>query len=124
MDAYNLSVCIGQSLLWPASSTEGPLHQAGAAKDVAQLVQFLIEQCPVVFGEEVITLFGELPVFKTRQDSSTDSDSVHSLLSTPDPSGKCIMHYFHLNETIIPYFTRSLGLVFRNPHSKHALVFT
>ena len=83
MNAYNLSVCVAQSLLWPSLSA-GPTIQTQAAKRVPQFVQFMVEYCPEVFGEDSLRLFGDLASPKTRQDSSTDSDSMHSVLSNPD----------------------------------------
>ena len=75
MTAYNLSVCIAPSLLWPKGNPD-PLATPPA------IVQYMIENCGQVFGEESLILFGEVVEQKLRQDSSTDSDSMHSVLST------------------------------------------
>ncbi len=87
MNAYNLAICISQSLLWPDLSL-GPTIQTQASKKVPMFVQFLIEHCIDVFGEECTELFGEPVIPKPRQDSSTDSDSMHSLLSLPENTGQ------------------------------------
>ena len=97
MDAYNLSVCIGQSLLWaPITKAQMPgrspaAQQPSSAKDVACVVQLLIDNCSKIFHPDVTSLFGIVPSGKTRQDSSTDSDSIHSLRSTPDHSCKYLI---------------------------------
>ena len=84
MTAYNLSVCIAPSLLWPKGNPD-PLATPPA------VVQYMIENCGQVFGEESLLLFGEVVEQKLRQDSSTDSDSMHSVLST---HSKYIYHVY------------------------------
>jgi hypothetical protein len=81
MDSYSLAVCIGQSMLWPGLANSSNLSEA--ASKVPSVVQFLLENCLEIFGEECAKIFGELPEEgKSRQDSSTDSDSIHSMLSS------------------------------------------
>ena len=81
MDTYGLAVCIAQSMLWPGVANSSNLSEAAAK--VPTVVQFLIENCEEIFGGECLKLFGDLPEEgKSRQDSSTDSDSVHSILSS------------------------------------------
>ncbi|XP_052244356.1 uncharacterized protein LOC127853683 isoform X2 [Dreissena polymorpha] len=75
MTAYNLSVCIAPSLLWPKGNND-PLATPPA------VLQFMIEHCATVFGEDTVHLFGDNVEQKMRQDSSTDSDSMHSVLSS------------------------------------------
>ncbi|KAL3882113.1 hypothetical protein ACJMK2_028484 [Sinanodonta woodiana] len=75
MTAYNLSVCIAPSLLW-AKGNPDPLATPPA------LIQCMIQNFMSIFGEESLNLFGEPVEQKARQDSSTDSDSMHSILST------------------------------------------
>ena len=76
MTAYNLSVCIAPSLLWPKGLNPDPLATPQA------IVQYMIENCGQVFGNDSLLLFGDIVEQKLRQDSSTDSDSMHSVLST------------------------------------------
>jgi hypothetical protein len=52
---------------------------------------YLIDNCGSIFGEKTLLLFGDLNEQKVRQDSSTDSDSMHSYLSTQD-SGSNVVH--------------------------------
>ncbi|XP_052808385.1 uncharacterized protein LOC128237152 isoform X3 [Mya arenaria] len=75
MTAYNLSVCIAPSLLWPKGNPD-PLLTPPA------VLQFMIENCGTVFGTDAVQLFGDFVEQKMRQDSSTDSDSMHSVLSS------------------------------------------
>jgi hypothetical protein len=88
MNAFNLAICIGQSLLWPPEC-KGPAAQAIATKCVPLFIQYLIEHVAFIFGEECVKLFGEppTPAHKPRQDSGTDSDSMHSLLSINEHGG-------------------------------------
>ncbi|KAK2156118.1 hypothetical protein LSH36_221g02021 [Paralvinella palmiformis] len=81
MDAYGLAVCIGQSMLWPSLSNSCSMSDAVAK--VPSVVQFLIENCEIIFGAQSLKIFGDLSQeVKQPQDSSTDSDSIHSLLSS------------------------------------------
>ena len=79
MTAYNLSVCIAPSLLWSKNNPDPLATPPG-------IIQYMIENCPSIFGEETMALFGEVVEQKLRQDSSTDSDSMHSVLSTHSKS--------------------------------------
>ncbi|KAL4233770.1 hypothetical protein ACF0H5_008448 [Mactra antiquata] len=75
MTAFNLSLCIAPSLLWPKGSND-PLATPPA------LFQYMIENFAQLFGEDSMNLFGDSVEQKMRQDSSTDSDSMHSVLSS------------------------------------------
>lgn len=75
MTAFNLSLCIAPSLLWPKGIND-PLATPPT------LFQYMIENFVQLFGEDSINLFGDLVEQKMRQDSSTDSDSMHSVLSS------------------------------------------
>nr|XP_022292012.1 rho GTPase-activating protein 20-like isoform X2 [Crassostrea virginica] len=100
MTSYNLSVCIAPSILW-AKQGDDPMRALAMAKSPQQIVEYLIVNCVELFGEDVIYLFGDLLEHKIRQDSSTDSDSMHSVLSMGDsaigsfvafPGGSIIRH--------------------------------
>ncbi|CAH1800088.1 unnamed protein product [Owenia fusiformis] len=88
MTAHNLAICIGPSMLY-APMTESPAVQTEALGKVPICIQFMIENCEDVFGKDVLTIFGEplLPLQKTQPDSSTDSDSIHSVLSMQETQG-------------------------------------
>jgi hypothetical protein len=87
MTSYNLSVCIAPSILW-AKQGDDPMRALAMAKSPQQIVEYLIVNCVELFGEDVIYLFGDLLEHKIRQDSSTDSDSMHSVLSMPDSASE------------------------------------
>nr|AAS77204.1 RA and RhoGAP domain containing protein [Rattus norvegicus] len=72
MTAFNLAVCIAPSILWPPASSSPELENE-FTKKVSLLIQFLIENCCRIFGEEITSLLGEL---------SERSDREH----TPDTS--------------------------------------
>ncbi|XP_037687399.1 rho GTPase-activating protein 20-like [Choloepus didactylus] len=57
MTAYNLAVCIAPSLLWPLTSGSPELGSQ-LTKEVS-LVQFLIENCIRIFGEDITSLLEE-----------------------------------------------------------------
>ena len=96
MNAYNLAVCVSQSLLWSAASLEASgmqelRQQSESMEKVPKVVQYMIEHCVELFGDDCIKLFGEQPATaevaaaeaaasKQRGDSSTDSDSINSIL--------------------------------------------
>ncbi|XP_062949147.1 rho GTPase-activating protein 20-like [Cynocephalus volans] len=85
MTAYNLAVCIAPSILWPPLSSR-PEVESEFTKKVPLLVQFLIENCCTIFGEEITSLLGETSVrCDTRENASAiscfqPSDSSHDSL--------------------------------------------
>ncbi|XP_071134109.1 rho GTPase-activating protein 20-like isoform X3 [Mytilus edulis] len=78
MTSYNLAVCITPSILWSKEQIKDPM----ATQSPHKAIMYLIDNCGSIFGLETLSLFGDEQ--KIRQDSSTDSDSVHSYLSTQD----------------------------------------
>ncbi|XP_036999204.2 rho GTPase-activating protein 20-like [Artibeus jamaicensis] len=58
MTAFNLAVCIAPSMLWPPASFSLELESEFIKKNNL-LIQFLIENCCRIFGEEITSLFGE-----------------------------------------------------------------
>lgn len=48
------------------------------------IVEYFINNCTELFGDDVIFLFGDLLEYKMRQDFSTDSDSMYSVFSMFD----------------------------------------
>lgn len=87
MNAYNLAVCIAPSILWSKDEND-PLKILATAHNPHSIVSYLIEHFLEVFGEVAMWLLGGPCDLKLRQDSSTDSDSMHSVLSMPDSSSK------------------------------------
>lgn len=66
MTAFNLAVCIAPSILWPPASSSPELENE-FTKKVSLLIQFLIENCCRVFGEEIASLLGELSERSDRE---------------------------------------------------------
>ncbi|XP_064629572.1 uncharacterized protein LOC135488737 isoform X2 [Lineus longissimus] len=88
MDAYNLAVCVRPSILRnpsPGLDCQDPMFQEQMKKET-KCVQFVIENFVELFGEESLKMFGE-PKLTMRQDSGTDSDSMHSILSMQESTG-------------------------------------
>ncbi|XP_039207446.1 rho GTPase-activating protein 20 isoform X3 [Crotalus tigris] len=76
MTAFNLAVCIAPSLLWPPAPAD-PGTEGEFTKKVSVLVQFLIENCCRIFGEELTSVFADiLPKNDNREDGS-DLSSFH-----------------------------------------------
>lgn len=95
MGAQALAVCISPSLLWQSATVatgnalEDTRRHTGESEKASKLFQFMLEHVVDIFGQETIMLFGDMPTHsnvpsKSRQDSSTDSDSMHSMLSAPE----------------------------------------
>ncbi|XP_070605856.1 rho GTPase-activating protein 20 isoform X2 [Erythrolamprus reginae] len=76
MTAFNLAVCIAPSLLWPPAPAN-PGTEGEFTKKVSVLVQFLIENCCRIFGEELTSVFADImPKHDNREDCS-DLSSFH-----------------------------------------------
>ncbi|KAK3097896.1 hypothetical protein FSP39_014249 [Pinctada imbricata] len=97
MDARNLAVCIAPSILYEQredlkSTKKKDLALSNYSKPLFPLVQYMIENCAELLGENVLYLFGDapeepLPEPKLRHDSSgTDSDSCHSIMDSASGS--------------------------------------
>ncbi|XP_036751585.2 rho GTPase-activating protein 20 isoform X2 [Manis pentadactyla] len=72
MTAFNLAVCIAPSILWPSTSSSPELENE-FTKKVSLLIQFLIENCCRVFGEEIISLLGEVSVRCDTRENASDT---------------------------------------------------
>ena len=89
MNSCNLAICTSQSLLWSAQNVE-----TAAAPDAARasesmeklpkLVQYLIENCASLFGEDCLSLFNDVSILSdvsmtneedTLKEGETESDS-------------------------------------------------
>ncbi|XP_041114731.1 rho GTPase-activating protein 20-like isoform X2 [Polyodon spathula] len=70
MNAFNLAVCIAPSMLWPPS-TSSPETESEVTKKISMLVQFVIENCSKIFGEDIVSVFRSMP----RKSDSSDHGS-------------------------------------------------
>lgn len=57
MNAYNLAVCVAPSMLWPPKGSNIAATEQSSA--VPPFVQFLIDNCIEIFGEDVVTILGD-----------------------------------------------------------------
>ncbi|KAM6157935.1 rho GTPase-activating protein 20 [Rhynchocyon petersi] len=71
MTAFNLAVCIAPSILWPPASASPELENE-FTKKVSLLVQFLIENSCMIFGEEITSLLGEISVRSDHRENASD----------------------------------------------------
>ncbi|XP_044143282.1 rho GTPase-activating protein 20 [Bufo gargarizans] len=70
MTAFNLAVCISPSLLWMPNPSS-PEAEGEFTRKVSVLVQFLIENYCLVFGDDISLLYANLsPKDDNREDSS------------------------------------------------------
>uniref|UniRef100_A0A8C6VQF6 Rho-GAP domain-containing protein n=1 Tax=Naja naja TaxID=35670 RepID=A0A8C6VQF6_NAJNA len=76
MTAFNLAVCIAPSLLWsPAPANPGT--EGEFTKKVSVLVQFLIENCCRIFGEELTSVFADIMPKNDNPEDGSDLSSFH-----------------------------------------------
>ncbi|XP_072808430.1 rho GTPase-activating protein 20-like [Vicugna pacos] len=71
MNAFNLAVCIAPSVLWPPASSS-PELESEFTKKVSLLIQFLIENCCRIFGEEITSLLEEVSVTCDAKENASD----------------------------------------------------
>nr|XP_033805685.1 rho GTPase-activating protein 20 isoform X2 [Geotrypetes seraphini] len=83
MTAFNLAVCIAPSVLWPPtpSSVES---ESEFTKKVSFFVQFLIENCRRIFGEEITSLNRDLSVSCDNREDGSDICSFQLIDSSYD----------------------------------------
>ncbi|KAM5303783.1 rho GTPase-activating protein 20-like [Glossophaga mutica] len=88
MTAFNLAVCIAPSLLWPPTSFSLELENELIKKNNL-LIQFLIENCCRIFGEEITLLFGESSVRHDTTESASNNSGTEQT-AIPD-SGESVL---------------------------------
>ncbi|XP_062983143.1 rho GTPase-activating protein 20 [Elgaria multicarinata webbii] len=76
MTAFNLAVCIAPSLLWPPAPAS-PGTEGEFTKKVSVLVQFLIENCCRIFGEEISSIFADIMPKNDNREDGSDLSSFH-----------------------------------------------
>nr|XP_020474566.1 rho GTPase-activating protein 20-like isoform X2 [Monopterus albus] len=74
MNAFNLSVCIAPSMLWPPAPITPEMEGEGTKK-VCELVRFLIENCSSALGEDVPSLFRSFSQKSSSSDHGSDVSS-------------------------------------------------
>ncbi|GCC24239.1 hypothetical protein chiPu_0002639 [Chiloscyllium punctatum] len=89
MNAHNLAICIGPNMLWPTKPVTAELQKEVLAR-VVDLMQFLIENCCLILGDDITTLLGEpvlvLPECSDKADmlSSQQNDSAYDSTDQDD----------------------------------------
>lgn len=112
MTSANLAICLGPSLLWTDSINLS--HQEEASKTVPQVVQFLIDNCTDILGQEVLDIFGHPPNPPVDEDDSPEriqtpyNDSLESLSDSEVPVG--------LQQMSPSSCSRDSGLILSDPH--------
>ncbi|XP_051782133.1 rho GTPase-activating protein 20 isoform X2 [Erpetoichthys calabaricus] len=74
MNAFNLAVCIAPSMLW-SPTPSSPQVQSEDTKKVSTIVQFMIENCCKIFGEDLLLLFESIPKKCNSSDQGSDVSS-------------------------------------------------
>ncbi|KAM3912364.1 rho GTPase-activating protein 20-like [Leptodactylus fuscus] len=82
MTASNLAVCIAPNMLW-LPIVNDPEEESKSTKKVALLVQFLIENYELIFGQDATSLFNK---HKKQESGSTDDLSGIHLIHAQDSS--------------------------------------
>ncbi|XP_036895034.1 LOW QUALITY PROTEIN: rho GTPase-activating protein 20-like [Sturnira hondurensis] len=88
MTAFNLAVCIAPSMLWPPASFSLELENEFIKKSNL-LIQFLVENCCRIFGEEITSLFGESSVRHDTTERASDTPGAEKT-AIPD-SGEMVL---------------------------------
>ncbi|XP_041440504.1 rho GTPase-activating protein 20 isoform X2 [Xenopus laevis] len=71
MSAFNLAVCIAPSLLWPPTPSS-PEIESEFTRKVALFVQFMIENCRMIFKEDISLLYASLSTKDESRDENSD----------------------------------------------------
>ncbi|XP_065106097.2 uncharacterized protein arhgap20b [Paramisgurnus dabryanus] len=88
MTAMNLALCVAPNMLWKSSQIS-PEQEGKNTLQVAQLIQYLIENTPSIFGEDMESLF-------TRQ--------LNSVQETHECTGDSYLHHSSSEDTDQDYF--------------------
>ncbi|XP_077977754.1 uncharacterized protein LOC144433321 [Glandiceps talaboti] len=86
MNAYNLSVCVGQSLIFPPTKRTNN-NPAETSKKIPLLIEFMLENLTTIMGSDVTSIFGSPPVKGSKLRSRHDSGSGWDSDSTSDHTG-------------------------------------
>lgn len=90
MNSINLAICFAPSLLWPDSGLDV------IKNEVPPLVQFMVEHCPKIFGEELPALYKQmdLPISPgvERMDIVSDKSPTKHLVPTKIEDGTQFEH--------------------------------
>ncbi|NXC44450.1 TAGAP protein, partial [Penelope pileata] len=95
MDANNLAICVGPNMLSPGAGSTLPLELQKEMNDkVTVLVEFLIDNCSEIFGEDIAWPVGALAEESPEHiDSSTEhlyaTHRNDSAYDSPDPEAEC-----------------------------------
>lgn len=83
MTAFNLAVCISPSLLW-LPNPSSPEAEGEFTRKVSVLVQFLIENYCLVFGDDISLLYANLSAKDDNREDSSDICSFKHIDSSYD----------------------------------------
>ena len=89
MNSINLAICFAPSILWPDSGLDV------IKNEVPPLVQFMVEHCPKIFGEELPELYKQmdLPICPVEQmEYGSDKLPVKQLVPTKIEDGNQFNH--------------------------------
>ncbi|XP_062429112.1 T-cell activation Rho GTPase-activating protein-like [Rhea pennata] len=81
MDASNLAVCVGPSMLSPGADNALSLAAQERSDKVTALVEFLIDNCRAIFGEDI-----SLPFSRSAEESPEDTGSSTEHAGAPEHS--------------------------------------
>ena len=90
MNSINLAICFAPSLLWPDSGLDV------IKNEVPPLVQFMVEHCPMIFGEELPELYKrlDLPIRpgEEQMEYASEKSPAKQLVPTKREDGDHLSH--------------------------------
>ena len=89
MNSINLAICFAPSLLWPDSGLDV------IKNEVPPLVQFMVEHCPKIFGEDLPELYKQLdlpirPAGEEQMEYASEKSSAKQLVPTKREDGNLV----------------------------------
>ena len=120
MNAYNLAVCVAPSMLWAPKGSSIPATEQ--SNSVPPVIQFIIEHCVDIMGDDVRTILGDRSEIVTANHVGSDSEgstqdsrtalslSTDDGIESPEPlSPKGERNSLHLSDSNL-YVTSTLSV--------------
>ncbi|XP_056601886.1 uncharacterized protein arhgap20b isoform X2 [Triplophysa dalaica] len=110
MTASNLALCIAPNMLW-RSSQVSPELEGKSTLQVAELIQFLIENTPAVFGDDLESLFNSRII--SEQETRDSADGPYLQHSSSEDTDQDFIVSSPLSPEVHPLFLPPAGLPFK-----------
>ncbi|KAA0716682.1 Rho GTPase-activating protein 20 [Triplophysa tibetana] len=110
MTASNLALCIAPNMLW-RSSKVSPELEGKSTLQVAELIQFLIENTPAVFGDDLESLFTSRII--SEQETRDSADGPYLQHSSSEDTDQDFIVSSPLSPEVHPLFLPLAALSFK-----------